>query len=472
MNDKDRMKNVAPGVPAPYYSQCDSKGRCIRHPTVQLSRKKKLGGWKTIQSICPMCAMEMIAKEVPTTAPAADVDVRGRRGREQQPLSSSRKKYDGDRDDCAVSLHSHNGGSRRNGGGPPPDDNKSVHSAPSAYPRHPRPPLVSSKRSTGELSVSSSDSTADMSYSSSSDYSRGGGRGYYHHRRNSSGSDDGSHRSGGSWRSHGSSSHRSARSQQGSLHSAHGSAARRPVPQGPYIGHVANSKDETNHAIDADQEEFVCGMKFSSRGCYYTGQIHARTRLPHGLGSLRDDADGSVVEGKWHYGRLVRESRSHHAAPSPPPPAHRQEYDSNNDRGKYEGDNGLYDRFSQHAVIHDVQEGYETEDGSASSVSNSIAETLDNDFDASQSSAEWSRASITSQGSAYSARESKGSLPPPPNCSNDVTSDKLREYERYVERCDDDGDYYYRDGGSGHAGETPPPQDCDRQRKVRFREDP
>lgn len=463
MNHNNTMKNVAPGVPVPYYSQCDSKGRCIRHPTVQMSRKKKLGGWKTIQSICPMCAMEMIANEVPT-APAADVDVRGRR---EQP-ASSRKKSDGDRD-CAVSLHSHNG-SRRNGG--PPDDNKSVRSAPSAYPRHPRPPLVASKRSTGELSVSSSDSTADMSYSSSSEYSLGGGGGYYHHRRRSDGSDEGSHRSGGSRRSHGSSSHRSARSQQGSLHSAHGSAARRPLPQGPYIGHVANNNDETNDA-DADQEEFVCGMKLSSRGCYYTGQIHARTRLPHGLGSLRDDADGSVVEGEWHYGRLVRESHSHHAAP-PPPPAYRQEYEnnSNDDRGRYEDDDGLCDRFSQHAAIHDVQEGYETEDGSASSVSNSVAETLDDN--ASQSSAEWSRASGKSQGSAYSARESKGSLPPPSNCSNDVTSDKLQEYERYVERCDEDGDYYYRDGdhgGMAHAGH-PPPRDCDRQRKVRFREDP
>jgi len=36
----------------------DSDGFCVRHPAVQLAKKKKLGGFKIVHDVCPMCAKE------------------------------------------------------------------------------------------------------------------------------------------------------------------------------------------------------------------------------------------------------------------------------------------------------------------------------------------------------------------------------------------------------------------------------
>ena len=44
------------------YSQCDAKGRCIHHPSFQLKTKKLGGGWKTLTTICSLCAYESFNK--------------------------------------------------------------------------------------------------------------------------------------------------------------------------------------------------------------------------------------------------------------------------------------------------------------------------------------------------------------------------------------------------------------------------
>jgi hypothetical protein len=36
----------------------DRKGYCIRHPMVQLRKKKFLGGWNVMMNNCPECCME------------------------------------------------------------------------------------------------------------------------------------------------------------------------------------------------------------------------------------------------------------------------------------------------------------------------------------------------------------------------------------------------------------------------------
>jgi hypothetical protein len=39
-------------------AQCDAKGKCIRHPTVRLRKKKLFGGWQVVLSNCPECCLD------------------------------------------------------------------------------------------------------------------------------------------------------------------------------------------------------------------------------------------------------------------------------------------------------------------------------------------------------------------------------------------------------------------------------
>lgn len=73
----------------------------------------------------------------------------------------------------------------------------------------------------------------------------------------------------------------------------------------------------------------------SSKHGYYTGQIDAATRLPHGMGAWRDEEHGengapgprTLVEGVWDRGHLQSGKGAPAAAPhSPiPKPSHRGE---------------------------------------------------------------------------------------------------------------------------------------------------
>jgi hypothetical protein len=58
------------------------------------------------------------------------------------------------------------------------------------------------------------------------------------------------------------------------------------------------------------EEEYVCGMEFDNGRLFYTGQIDKWSRLPHGLGTLRDNHNCILLEGEWHNGTLVAPAAS------------------------------------------------------------------------------------------------------------------------------------------------------------------
>jgi hypothetical protein len=237
--------------------------------------------------------------------------------------------------------------------------------------------------------------------------------------------------------------------------------------------------------MPANEEQFVCGMEYD--GMYYTGQVHVESRLPHGLGTLRSDVDGSVMEGQWHFGRLVQDSRA-------PPQHYDQGYDQGYDQQQedHEEEYGDYchpctsnSNAQQQDLCNSMQRLNIPRD------SDSVAETIDD------SETSWSRSSSYSQGSqgsSYTARESKASLPPSrPNQGSRVSRNKIQEYARYVRDCDESGDWYTDDdsGISGLSSAGSSLRDScsgnsysvqgqgvgaggeyDRPRRVRFREDP
>lgn len=402
------------------FSQCDAKGRCIRHPAVHMSRKKKLGGWKKLLSNCPMCAMELVAEGREELAYCGEVAA---------PAASSSRRGGPRRGDRLARPSQHS------------DDrsvDRSTRSAPSAYHRRDSQDSGRSSRSSGSSpSVtkrnisgdSSCDSTVDMSYSSHS---------------------------------------------SGSHHSSGSRDCRREL-RAPRVGHHDDSHDV--NTIRQNEEQFVCGMEFERPGSYYTGQVHFESRLPHGLGTLRR-ADGTVREGEWQYGRLVQESGT--ATPYLQACQEQEEYACKNyddycmpctgGRPVTHGQANCY----EDSLAANFQRQCHFETKEESSVSNSVAETVHDDETGSQSS--WSRGSSHSQSSSYSARESKASLP---LSTSRATYNKLQEFEQYVIQCDEEEDWYQDDESSrasrtsySHCSGIVGGDYDNRPRKVRFREDP
>ena len=213
-----------------------------------------------------------------------------------------------------------------------------------------------------------------------------------------------------------------------------------------------------------EAEAFVCGMEYEKGK--YTGQIDVRSRLPHGLGTLRATVAGGggnggvvLLEGEWHYGELVA------------PPAQPQ---------------GKNSESSWHD-LNDVDERYrlpETDDDD-SSISSYSAERTSSPRNVATSRAHSGGFTRSPPGAAYSARESKSSpLPtsPPPLSSHSssggsiaingtrATFDRLQEYERYVDRCDEEGDWYHPNINTPASPTAD--GDYDRMRRVRFLCDP
>merc|ERR1719356_1235782 len=71
----------------------DSDGFCVRHPAVQLAKKKKLGGFKIVHDVCPMCAKENGRSS-------------SRGPRRQRSRSRSRRKLSDDDDKSVASSRS------------------------------------------------------------------------------------------------------------------------------------------------------------------------------------------------------------------------------------------------------------------------------------------------------------------------------------------------------------------------------
>lgn len=445
------------------YSQCDAKGRCMRHPTIQMSRKKKLGGWKKLFELCPMCAMQLIANDN-SDCDAAEYcgDNAVAPSMQQNGISpaapSSRGHDDSYYADNARSAKAHHHRSRPHSGHHRHNsddrsvDAKSVRSAPSTFHRR-------DSSEYGYSNDSSSCDTTDMSQSSSSEYSSPRDGSFRRSNSNGGGSVY-SQNSHGSSRSQGQHSVRSTTSS----HSSRSSSRRTDNP---------SSRNRNANSGIPNQEQFVCGMEY--QGMFYTGQIHVDSRLPHGLGTLRrSDGNGNIWEGQWQFGRLVQESNPQAADVDE---STTQEYQETQEEEYACKDFNDYcvpcSSNSPKSLCDNFQQCHIDES---------------NDDTGSTSSSSWSRSSsCASNISSYSARESKSSLPPPPPPTNSrATYNKLQEYEQYVQQCDEEEDWYQdddvnqsstRNNGRGNSNPYYSPQcvggmNYERPKKVRFREDP
>jgi len=468
------------------YSTANTKGQCIRHLTIQLKQKKTFGsGYKTITSICPMCAMELMSIE------GNDQDDDCGRGQVGHVVSSSSTSVTGwdassihasaQRSNSSRSTHrqqQQHRSSRSRRHSKQRSDDVSIKSAPSTYNREPRNNNIESTSSFGQSSrscgshhrpttninkqyysheISSCDSsTLDMSLSVSSRSSR------------SSSSSQG-----------GGSSHRniSSSSSSASYTSSHSGQSHR--------------SNNTSHHPPQQQEQYVCGLQYNNG--YYTGKIDIGTQLPHGLGSLRDRQGAICNEGQWHYGRLVEST-----LPSSRGSTNTSLYDPR------QQDEKKTNNFEQYIVSSSE------EDDSASSACSTV-HTDDNDdssipsvalsSQSSSSSSSWTSSSRHSSSSSsttrrlyspsspkYSARESKNTTlslvpqdkfksssrissqatrtsvattrSPQAAAGKQVSHNKLQEYQNYIDMCDDNEDWYLEN------------QERPGSRRVRFREDP
>jgi hypothetical protein len=184
-----------------------------------------------------------------------------------------------------------------------------------------------------------------------------------------------------------------------------------------------------------------------------------------------------LLEGRWRHGKLV--------APAAQPRGMSSE-------SSFHG-NGTSDE--RHCLPATDDEHDEGEDDDDSSISSYSAEWTSSPRTVAAprvlSSGSFNR---SPPGAAYSARESKSSpLPPPPpslSSSNSSSSgsiaingtratfERLQEYERYVDRCDEEGDWYHPSNINMPSAATAAATagcddgDYDRVRRVRFLCDP
>lgn len=421
----------------------------MRHPTIQMSRKKKLGGWKKLLELCPMCAMQLIANDSVDDPVVPSMQQHG-----ISPVAPSARGHDDSYyadNTRSANAHHHrsrpHSGHHRHNSDDRSVDARSVRSAPSTFHRR-------DSSEYGYSNYSSSCDTTDMSQSSSSEYSSP--RDGSFRRSNSSSNSNG----GGSVYRHGSSrtqGQHSARSTTSS-HSSRSSSRRTDNP--------SSRNRNANSSI-------VCGMEY--QGMFYTGQIHVDSRLPHGLGTLRrSDGNGNIWEGQWEFGRLVQESNPRAADVDE---SNTQEYQEMQEEEYACKDFNDYcapcASNSPESLCDNFQQCH---------IDESSADT------GSTSSSSWSQSSsCASNISSYSAQESKSFLPPPsPPTNSRATHNKLQEYEQYVQQCDEEEDWYQdddvnqsstRNNGRGNCHPYYSPQcvggtNYERPKKVRFREDP
>lgn len=251
------------------YSQCDAKGRCIHHPTFQLKTKKLGGGWKTLTTICSLCAYESFSKSSPSSSSSGSSSSRPARARCDDEIAR--------KDERSV------GGS---------SIDQSILSAPAAYHRRTMPQHMSTshdhyRHRQAKPSMSGPRPRSHHTNGIEEQFSKLS----HHHQDSIDGSCDLtaeiSYRSSGS-------------------HNSHTSSI-------PSFSHSNSSTQRVQNFVESpinNQEEYVCGMEFDNGRLYYTGQIDNRSRLPHGLGTLRDNHNRILLEGEWHNGTLVAPAAS------------------------------------------------------------------------------------------------------------------------------------------------------------------
>jgi hypothetical protein len=148
------------------------------------------------------------------------------------------------------------------------------------------------------------------------------------------------------------------------------------------------------------EEEYVCGMEFDNGRLFYTGQIDKWSRLPHGLGTLRDNHNCILLEGEWHNGTLVAPAASSITN------LHQQKASSSSYQvpSSYEQENE-YDSHpeTEDEVDDDDDDVDNTDDDNSSISSDALSVTYSS-----------SSSSRTSSTSSRFAETKKSPLPPPP----------------------------------------------------------
>lgn len=370
------------------YSQCDAKGRCIHHPTFQLKTKKLGGGWKTLTTICSLCAYESFSKT--STASSSSSSCRPVRARcddeiarngewsvggasiDQSILSAPATYHRMTLSQHICTSHGHHGG----GSSTPRRQQCGGHDR-HHYRHHQAEPSMSSPRPCAP----------HHTHGLEEQFSKLSHRHHHTEQDSIDGSSDVtaeiSYRSSGSRNSHTS-----------SISSPSNSSSQRGI---------RNFVESPNN----NQEEYVCGMEFDNGQLYYTGQIDNRSQLPHGLGTLRDNHDRILLEGEWHNGTLVaptatttttlqqqqQQQRRASSSPHQVPPSsamHENEYDSHPE--------------TEDEVDNDTDDDDNNDDNSSIS-SNALSVTYSS-----------STRSSTGMSSRF-AETKKSSLPPPTmNC--------------------------------------------------------
>lgn len=262
------------------YSQCDAKGQCIHHPTFQLKTKKLGGGWKTLTTICSLCAYESFSKT--STASSSSSTCRPVRARFDDEISRN---------------------DERSVGGASID--QSILSAPAAYHRRTMPQHMS----TSHGHHGAGPSTPPVRRQQSGGHDRNHHRLHQAEHSMSSPHPRAPHRTNDLEEQFSKLSHRHHRTEQDSIDGSCDLTAeisyRSSGSRNSHTSFISSHTNSSSQRGIRNQEEYVCGMEFDNGQLYYTGQIDNRSRLPHGLGTLRDNHNRILLEGEWHNGTLV-----------------------------------------------------------------------------------------------------------------------------------------------------------------------
>lgn len=302
----------------------DSKGRCVRHPTVRLRQKKLLQGWKVVLSNCPECCLDEMKRV------KADRAVKHKSGKSKKKGSKKKK------DKSNLPITQVNVGGNHSVGGE--DDNNSIGTASTIT-------ISSYAHSTGGNDLehwqkfapnrppqqqgdpNSNDANARVTRMPFTD--QYGESGWYTgmvdatsgtpHRRGTMNYSNGAVYQG-EWINGVSATPSKTREEpmpcsvSSTSNRLRGHRLKQPQNQHHHHSHAApiGRTSLTTHYEDAPSipvmtqpppRKVVCGMPWSDKngsGCWYTGEVNS-LNIPDGMGSMRYDS-GIVSEGLWRDG--------------------------------------------------------------------------------------------------------------------------------------------------------------------------
>ena len=302
-------------------AECDKKGRCTKHPAIQLRKRKLFGGWKIIIGHCPECCldeMRRVRDEISAEAGDDSVNINSRTSRSsrrnkdgthrsKKKKKKKKKKHserDRSRDGSRRSSHHH---LQRENSLPERDIAASEGHVPISGPVHQNNMMNSSPNNpqVGQIGDQTSNSTASTAQNSSMDGNSSVQSGTFmpqvgHHDRS------------GLQPYHQSNNNSSIQQQQHSC-----------GPQSP--DDYASAQQQQQPPPPIVQRAMVLSMAFTDpqtgqRGTY-TGQVNSINHKPDGKGTVYY-ANGNIAEGTWSGGILLDDetasdstgSRSQHSS--------------------------------------------------------------------------------------------------------------------------------------------------------------